>query len=99
MAALKARLAAQEQRVTVQQRGVALATVSLDNTVVKAPFAGVITVKAAQQGEIVSPMSAGGGFTRTGIGTIVDMESLEIEVEVNEAYIGRVKGRSRWRRR
>jgi len=91
VAALKARLAAQEQQVTVQQRGVALATVSLDNTVVKAPFAGVITVKAAQQGEIVSPMSAGGGFTRTGIGTIVDMESLEIEVEVNEAYIGRVK--------
>jgi len=57
---------------------------------VKAPFAGVITVKAAQPGEIVSPISAGGGFTRTGIGTIVDMESLEGEVDVNENFIGRV---------
>lgn len=60
-----------------------------DHTVV-APFAGVIVNKAAQPGEIVSPISAGGGFTRTGIGTIVDMDSLEIEVDVNEAYIGRV---------
>lgn len=88
---LKARLAAQQRQVDVAQRGVESAQVGLDNTVVKAPFSGVITVKAAQQGEIVSPISAGGGFTRTGIGTIVDMDSLEIEVEVNEAYIGRVK--------
>ena len=57
----------------------------------RAPFAGVVTVKAAQPGEIISPMSAGGGFTRTGIGTIVDMDSLEIQVDVNEAFIGRVK--------
>ncbi|MGZ5206851.1 MAG: efflux RND transporter periplasmic adaptor subunit [Caldimonas sp.] len=56
-----------------------------------APFAGVVTVKAAQVGEIVSPLSAGGGFTRTGVGTIVDMDSLEIDVDVNEAYIGQVK--------
>lgn len=88
---LKARMTAQQRQVDVARRGVENAQVGLDNTVVKAPFAGVITVKAAQQGEIVSPISAGGGFTRTGIGTIVDMDSLEIEVEVNEAYIGRVK--------
>ncbi|NEL80524.1 MAG: efflux RND transporter periplasmic adaptor subunit, partial [Xanthomonas perforans] len=62
-----------------------------DFNVVRAPFAGVVTAKAAQPGEIVSPLSAGGGFTRTGIGTIVDMESLEIEVEVGESYIGRVQ--------
>ena len=62
----------------------------LDNTVIKAPFDGVIINKAAQQGEIVSPISAGGGFTRTGIGTIVDMNSLEIEVDVNESFIGRI---------
>jgi RND family efflux transporter MFP subunit len=55
------------------------------------PFAGVVIAKAAQPGEIVSPFSAGGGFTRTGIGTIVDMDSLEVEVDVNEAYIGRVQ--------
>lgn len=69
----------------------AQAQVNFDYTVVKAPFAGVITAKAAQVGEIVSPLSAGGGFTRTGVGTIVDMESLEVDVDVNEAYIGQVK--------
>ncbi|MEM6605106.1 MAG: efflux RND transporter periplasmic adaptor subunit [Pseudomonadota bacterium] len=58
--------------------------------VVTAPFSGVVTVKNAQEGEIVSPSSAGGGFTRTGICTIVDMASLEVEVDVNEAFIGRV---------
>ena len=57
----------------------------------RAPFAGVVIAKAAQPGEIVSPLSAGGGFTRTGIGTIVDMDSLEVEVDVSEAYIGRVQ--------
>jgi len=62
----------------------------LDKFTIRAPFAGVVTVKNAQPGEIVSPSSAGGGFTRTGICTIVDMNSLEIEVDVNEAYIGRV---------
>ncbi|MEL1265505.1 efflux RND transporter periplasmic adaptor subunit [Pseudoxanthomonas putridarboris] len=68
-----------------------IADIGLDNTVVRAPFAGVVIAKAAQPGEIVSPLSAGGGFTRTGIGTIVDMESLEVEVEVNESFIGRVQ--------
>jgi len=63
----------------------------LDNHTIRAPFAGIVTVKNAQPGEIVAPSSAGGGFTRTGICTIVDMDSLEIEVDVNEAYIGRVK--------
>jgi RND family efflux transporter MFP subunit len=63
----------------------------VDNTIVRAPFAGVVIAKSAQPGEIVSPLSAGGGFTRTGIGTIVDMDSLEVEVEVGEAFIGRVK--------
>ena len=58
---------------------------------VRAPFAGIVIAKSAQPGEIVSPLSAGGGFTRTGIGTIVDMDSLEVEVEVGEAFIGRVK--------
>jgi RND family efflux transporter MFP subunit len=70
---------------------VGVGQVNLDYTVVRAPFDGVITDKAAQVGEIVSPLSAGGGFTRTGVGTIVDMDSLEIDVDVNEAYIGRVK--------
>ena len=68
-----------------------VAQVDFDYTVVRAPFAGVITDKSAQIGEIISPLSAGGGFTRTGVGTIVDMDSLEVDVDVNEAYIGRVK--------
>src|SRR5262249_48953088 len=60
-------------------------------TVVRAPFSGVVVAKAAQPGEIISPISAGGGFTRTGIGTIVDMDSIEIQVDVNEAFINRVQ--------
>jgi len=58
---------------------------------VRAPFGGIVVSKDAQRGEMVSPVSAGGGFTRTGIATIVDMASLEIEVDVNESYIARVK--------
>jgi RND family efflux transporter MFP subunit len=89
--ALRARLASQLETEKVGLEQLAQARVQLDNTIIRAPFSGVITVKAAQPGEIVSPLSAGGGFTRTGIGTIVDMDSLEIEVDVNESYINRVE--------
>jgi RND family efflux transporter MFP subunit len=88
--ALRAQLVTAQRSVQVSERGVDSARRNLDDTVVRAPFSGVITVKAAQPGEIVSPISAGGGFTRTGIGTIVDMESLEVEVDVNENFIARV---------
>ena len=77
--------------VEVARATVAFAERNLEDTVVRAPFAGVVTVKAAQEGEMVSPNSAGGGFTRTGIGTIVDMDSLEIEVDVSENFINRVR--------
>jgi RND family efflux transporter MFP subunit len=80
------------QGVRVAETSLALALRNLEDTVVRAPFAGVVTVKAAQEGEMISPVSAGGGFTRTGIGTIVDMDSLEIEVDVSENYINRVHG-------
>jgi RND family efflux transporter MFP subunit len=76
--------------VEVAEASLALAERNRDDTVVRAPFAGIVTVKAAQEGEMVSPMSAGGGFTRTGIGTIVDMASLEVEVDVSENFINRV---------
>jgi RND family efflux transporter MFP subunit len=89
--ALRAQLATQRVNVEVAERNVQLAERNLDDTIVRAPFAGVVIAKSAQVGEIVSPLSAGGGFTRTGIGTIVDMDSLEVEVDVNEAYIGRVQ--------
>jgi RND family efflux transporter MFP subunit len=74
----------------VAEQRLALAQQRLDDTFIRAPFAGVVTVKNAQPGEIVSPVSAGGGFTRTGVCTLVDMRSLEVEVDVNEAYIKRV---------
>jgi RND family efflux transporter MFP subunit len=88
---LRARLANAEEQIRVAQEAVTVATVQLDNTIVRAPFSGVVIAKAAQPGEMISPMSAGGGFTRTGIGTIVDMDSLEIQVDVSEAFINRVK--------
>ena len=88
---LAAQLEAQKRQVKLAQASVDGAKVQLAYTIVRAPFNGVIVAKAAQVGEIVSPISAGGGFTRTGVGTIVDMDSLEFEVDVNEAYINRVQ--------
>jgi RND family efflux transporter MFP subunit len=89
--ALRAQLATQRSNVDVVARGMNVAQRNLEDTIVRAPFSGVVTVKAAQPGEMVSPISAGGGFTRTGIGTIVDMDSLEIQVDVNENFINRVQ--------
>ncbi len=88
--ALQARLAAQQDQLAVSTRQVALRRQDVEDAVIRAPFAGIVVSKNAQAGEMISPMSAGGGFTRTGICTIVDMDSLEIEVDVNEAYINRV---------
>jgi len=90
---IEARIGSIRQQVRVAERQVELQKTDLDNTIIRAPFSGVAISKDAQPGEMVSPVSAGGGFTRTGICTIVDMRSLEIEVDVNEAYIGRVKAR------
>ncbi len=87
---LEARIAALREQVTVAERQIAVQENELDNTIIRAPFSGVAISKNAQPGEMISPVSAGGGFTRTGISTIVDMRSLEIEVDVNESYIGRV---------
>ena len=91
VASYAAQLEARRREADATRAQLAQAQVNFDYTIVRAPFAGVVTVKAAQVGEIVSPLSAGGGFTRTGVGTIVDMESLEVDVDVNEAYIGQVK--------
>src|SRR6516162_10987250 len=82
---------AQHKQIDLAEANVRSAQVQLDYCTVRAPFAGVVIAKAAQVGKIVSPLSAGGGFTRTGIGTLVDMDSLEVEVDVNEAYINRVE--------
>jgi len=89
--ALQAWASSQKSAVRVADESLKAAQVQLDNTIVRAPFTGVVTVKAAQPGEMISPISAGGGSIRTGIGTIVDMDSLEIQVDVSEAYINRVQ--------
>ena len=88
--ALRARVARARQQVAAAEAQVAVARQNVDNCTVRAPFAGVVVSKDAQPGEMVSPISAGSGFTRTGIATIVDMASLEIEVDVNESYLARV---------
>jgi RND family efflux transporter MFP subunit len=86
----KARIAYSRQQIAVAESQVNLQKTNLADMVVRAPFSGIVVSKDAQPGEMISPVSAGGGFTRTGIGTIVDMSSLEIEVDVNETYINRV---------
>lgn len=90
-AAINARLEALRSEVQVAEGTVRVRAQELDDLLVRAPFEGVVVSKDAQPGEMVSPISAGGGFTRTGIATVVDMDSREIEVDVNEAFINRVK--------
>src|SRR5436190_5371210 len=89
--ALAARLEASKAQVKVSESQLAMRQIDFNDLNVRAPFDGVVISKDAQPGEMISPMSAGGGFTRTGIATIVDMDSREVEVDVNEAYINRVK--------
>jgi RND family efflux transporter MFP subunit len=88
---IKARIDYAKEQIAVAQSQVNLRRTDLADMVVRAPFSGVAISKDAQPGEMISPVSAGGGFTRTGIGTIVDMSSLEIEVDVNESFINRVR--------
>ncbi len=88
---LKAKIALAKQQVEAAAARIQQAQQGVDNCIIRAPFSGIIVSKDAQVGEMVSPISAGGGFTRTGIATIVDMNSNETEVDVNEAYIARVQ--------
>jgi HlyD family secretion protein len=87
---LKAKIELARQQVAASESRIGVAQQAVDNCIIRAPFAGIVVSKDAQVGEMVSPNSAGGGFTRTGIATIVDMNSNEIEVDVNESYIARV---------
>ncbi|WP_206602065.1 efflux RND transporter periplasmic adaptor subunit [Roseateles puraquae] len=88
---VSAQIEAAQRQIEAAQAQARQARVNFDYATVRAPFDGVVTARAAQVGEIISPLSAGGGFTRTGVGTIVDMDSLEVNVDVNEAYIAQVK--------
>src|SRR5436305_5371255 len=88
---LNAKINLVKQQARAAQSRIGISEQEIENCVIRAPFDGILGSKDAQRGEMVSPVSAGGGFTRTGIATIVDMGSLEIEVDVNESYIARVK--------
>jgi len=88
---LKAKIDLTKEQVEAARAKIAVAQQDVDNCTVRSPFTGEVVSKDAQVGEMVSPISAGGGFTRTGIATVVDMNSLEIEVDVNESFIARVK--------
>ncbi len=88
---LKAKIELARQQVAAAESRIGVAQQAVDNCTIRAPFAGIVVSKDAQVGEMVSPISAGGGFTRTGIATIVDMRSNEFEVDVNESYIARVE--------
>lgn len=90
---LAAKIELAKEQVQAADARIREAQQAVDNCVINAPYDGIVVSKDAQVGEMVSPNSAGGGFTRTGIATIVDMNSNEIEVDVNEAYIARVKDR------
>ena len=92
---LRARIAVAQQQIKVSESLVTQRRTDLADMEVRAPFDGIAVSKDAQPGEMISPVSAGGGFTRSGIGTIVDMSSLEIEVDVSESYINRVRRDSR----
>lgn len=87
----RAKIALTKQQIRAAEARIGIAKQDLENCIVRAPYAGIVVSKDAQRGEMVSPISAGGGFTRTGIATVVDMTSLEIEVDVNESYIARVR--------
>ena len=92
---LAARLETGRENIEVAESNVALAEDAVSNMTIRAPFAGMVVTKNAQPGEMISPVSAGGGFTRTGICTIIDTDSLEIEIDVNESYIQRVSAGQR----
>jgi RND family efflux transporter MFP subunit len=88
---LKAQIAQAKTQIEAADAKIAINKQNIENCVVRSPYTGIVVTKDAQPGEMISPMSAGGGFTRTGIATVVDMKSNEIEVDVNENYIARVK--------
>jgi RND family efflux transporter MFP subunit len=90
-ASLSSRIALAQQQIRAATARISVVQQDVKNCTVRSPFDGIVVSRDAQLGEMVSPVSAGGGFTRTGIATVVDMQSIEIEVDVNEAYIARVK--------
>jgi RND family efflux transporter MFP subunit len=88
--AAEARVGVQEAQVSAAEAAVGLAKANLENTLIRAPFDGTVLRKDAEVGEVVAPVASGGGFTRGAVVTMADLETLEVEVDVNEAYIGQI---------
>jgi len=86
-----ARLRSLAAQVDAARAELEVARASFENTIVVAPFDGTVLRKDAEVGEFVAPSTAGGGLTRTAIVTMADLRTLEVEVDVNEAYIAQVK--------
>jgi HlyD family secretion protein len=85
-----ARVQASEARIASADANLRFAQANLENTVIRAPFTGTVLRKEAEIGEVVAP-SVGGGLTRGAVVTMADLTTLEVEVDVNEAYIARVR--------
>ena len=88
---LRAKIALAKQQVIAANARIHEQEQAVANCTIVAPFPGIAVSKDAQIGEMISPVSAGGGFTRTGVATLVDLHSNEIEVDVSEAYIAKVR--------
>lgn len=88
--AAAARVGVQEAQVRSAAAAIAYARANLENTYIRAPFDGTVLRRDAQVGEVVAPVAAGGGLTRGAVATMADLETLEVEVDVNEAYIAQI---------
>jgi HlyD family secretion protein len=91
LAAATARVGVLEAQIRSATAAVAYARANLDNTFIRAPFDGTVLRKDAEVGEVVAPVAAGGGLTRGAVVTMADLETLEVEVDVNEAYIAEIR--------
>jgi RND family efflux transporter MFP subunit len=85
-----ARANAADARKKSAEAALRMAEANMDNTIIRAPFSGTVLRKDAEVGEVVAP-SVGGGLTRGAVVTLADLQTLEVEVDVNEAYIGRIR--------
>jgi RND family efflux transporter MFP subunit len=91
LAAADARIRVQRAQIAAAGAGIAYARANLENTYIRAPFDGTVLRKDAEVGEVVAPVATGGGLTRGAVVTMADLQTLEVEVDVNEAYIAQIR--------
>lgn len=90
VAGAEARIGVQRAQIASARASIAYATANLENTYIRAPFDGTVLRKDAEVGEVVAPVAASGGLTRGAVVTMADLQTLEVEVDVNEAYIAQI---------